>query len=171
MRALLSEALRDASDDHGLPAEGDFTAEQEPTIDILAHCVDCWNDFDREALADEWEDASQEPIHGVIIVRGTKSKDGSIRWWIRTTGNHAEKLCDAHSRGALMPIEIETDNGLYDATIRYSQASSSAQINPDLKNTDGEHALSRILTALGIQADKPVEIVKLGNRIRIRQKK
>ncbi len=170
-RGLIRDALNQAKDAHNSPSSDDFTEEQEPTIDILARCLECWDEYARNETEGNWEDASSDPIQAVISTKGSMSKDGSIRWWIRAVGDQAQKLCDSGTRGALIPIQIEVVEGIYAGTLRYSKTGKSAQINPEVKNTDGDHALSRILTDSGIQADRPVELIKLGNRIRVRQHK
>lgn len=168
---LLCAAKRIASDMHGLPPEEDFTADQEPTIDILTRCVEYWDELDRHATDDEWEEATRTPIEAAIVATGRKGKDGSMLWWIRATGDQAERLSGINARGGEVSIQLEVGTQKYNGRFRYTESNQYAQINPFVTYHDVEHSISRILTEAGIMADKPISLVRVRNTIRVRQGK
>ena len=71
---LIRDALNQAKEAHNSPSSDDFTQEQEPTIDILTRCLECWDEYARNENENDWDESSSNPIQAVISTKGSMSK-------------------------------------------------------------------------------------------------
>lgn len=171
-RKVLREAQQFAIDSTRPYPDDEITGDDEISVTVLTRCLEIWDQRDREAIEDEWEEETQKPIAAVIVTKGARGKDGSILWWIRAVGEHAIRLSELGPQGARVPIQVEVGAQRYTAFFRYVESNQYAQIYPFVKDQDGgERAIGRILSDAGIKADQPISLIRVRNTIRVLQGK
>lgn len=166
VRQALRETIRLASEMHGAPSLDEPLAEDDPTVTILARCLECWDEYERNAREDEWSDAASDPIRATVRGLGRSYKDGTPAYEIWIPLSARERLPVVND--VRIPIRLWIGGREFQAGLRATENNQYFWLCPDMTDDTGKQSLGRILTDAGFTTNDPVELLVVGREIRLR---
>ena len=166
VRLALSEALRLATEMHGTPSDDSFDGD-EPTVTILARCLECWDEYERNARQEEWAEVANDPICAKVRDLGKPPyQDGSpkLEIWIPLSARERLPVID----GIRVLVRFWVGDREFQAGLRATKRNQYFQICPDMTDEIGKQTLGRVLTDAGFSPNAPVDLLVVGREIRLR---
>lgn len=168
VRRAISEALRLAAEMHGTPSSEDSLDDDEPTVTILARCLECWDEYERNAREEEWTEAATDPIRAHVRDLGKAPyQDGSpkLEIWIPLSARERLPVID----DTRVIVRFWVGDREFQAGLRATKRNQYFQICPDLTDGTGSQTLGQVLTEAGFVANNPVDLLVVGREIRLQQ--